>query len=443
MSNKKTDSTNLKKPKHVVRDSNIAWEKLDNTANLFPVIATEDMSNVYRISCILKEDVDRYALQEALNMVLPNLPTFQMRLKAGVFWYYFEENNRPTPLVLEEHSFPGAYINKSKNQQYMFRVTYYGKRINLEVFHALTDGSGGIIFLTEIVYQYLRLTHPEELKDEKNRISTGIFLDNEDSYLKNFKKSKRHAKGYKSSRAITITGERLEKNELGVVHSYMPVYQLKNAAKKYGATINQFLVGTFVYAVYKEYLREEPSKEPISCCVPVNLRPYYNSHTMKNFFAMVNAEFKPEKESYTYEEVIKIVVESLKSQITPENLNNILSYNVSNEANMILRLVPLVIKNIAIKQVYGASAHATTATITNIGNINVRDPYKEFIDRFTVILSMSKGQNMKGACCSFNGIMSFTFSSNLLSLSIQKCFFQMLAKEDIEVSIETNDVYYE
>ena len=92
---------------------------------------------------------------------------------------------------------------------------------------------------------------------------------------------------------------------------------------------------------------------------------------------------------------------------------------------------------------YGASAHATTATITNIGNINVRDPYKEFIDRFTVILSMSKGQNMKGACCSFNGIMSFTFSSNLLSLSIQKCFFQMLAKEDIEVSIETNDVYYE
>ncbi|MCR4717826.1 MAG: hypothetical protein K5656_11675 [Lachnospiraceae bacterium] len=421
----------------------MAWEKLDNTANLFPVIASENMSNVYRISAILKEDIDRVALQEAVNMVLPDLPTFQMRLKAGMFWYYFEENNRPTPLVLEEHSFPGAYINKSRNQQYMFRVTYFGKRINLEVFHALTDGYGGIIFLKEIVYQYLRLTHPEELKGEKNRISSGIFLDNEDSYLKNFKKANKHAKGYKSSKAVTITGERLGKGEVGIVHSYMPIYQLKNAAKKYGATINQFLVGTFVYAVYKEYLREEASKDPINCCVPVNLRPYYDSHTMKNFFVMVNAEFKPEKEKYSYEEVIKIVVDNLRGQINPENLNRILSYNVSNETNVILRLVPLVIKNFAIKRVFGASAHATTSTITNIGNIEVREPYKDFIDRFTVILSMSKGQNMKGACCSYNGIMSFTFSSNLISLSIQKCFFQMLAKNDIEISIETNDVYYE
>ena len=35
--------------KETYRDS-IRWDKLDNTANLFPSIAGESMTNVYRIS---------------------------------------------------------------------------------------------------------------------------------------------------------------------------------------------------------------------------------------------------------------------------------------------------------------------------------------------------------------------------------------------------------
>ena len=120
-----------------------AWEKLDNTALLFPVIATEGMSNVYRLSAILTEDVDPALLKEAQDKVLAQFLSFRMRLRTGVFWYYFEENDKKPPQVNEENDFPGAYINKSRNNQYLFRVTYYKKRINLEVFHALTDGFEG------------------------------------------------------------------------------------------------------------------------------------------------------------------------------------------------------------------------------------------------------------------------------------------------------------
>ena len=68
----------------------IRWDKLDNTAHLFPVIAGESMSNVYRISVILKEEVQRDILQEALNLVLPKFDGFNLRLRTGLFWYYFE-----------------------------------------------------------------------------------------------------------------------------------------------------------------------------------------------------------------------------------------------------------------------------------------------------------------------------------------------------------------
>ncbi len=438
---KKVSVEKAENQKKGLRREQLAWDKLDNTANLFPVIANEDMTNVYRISANLTEEVDRVLLQEALNRILSQFSVFRMRLRMGFFWYYFEENTRPAPIVRHEYSYPGAYIDKSRNNHYMFRVTYHDCRINLEVFHALTDGAGGILFLKELVYQYLRLRYPELLEQDKDKISSGIFLDKEDSYVKNFKKGQ--GKVYKSEKALTLQGERLAKGEVSVVHGYLPVDQLKAVSKKYGVTINQYLVGTFVYAIYKEYLKKKSSKIPIRCCVPVNLRPYYNSHTMKNFFAMVFATFTPEREDYTYEEVLDLVAKDLKEQVTPENLDKIMSYNVSNERNWILRAVPLVIKNFVLKQVYGMSTKATTSTVTNIGNIELKEPYRKYVDNFSAILSMSKGQNMKGTVCSYNGILTFTFSSVLFDTSIQKGFFQKLGEDGVTVTVESNDVCYE
>ena len=64
------------------------WDKLDNTAHLFPVIAGDDMTNVYRISVVLKEPVVGTILQDALDMVLPKFDGFNVRLRQGIFWYY-------------------------------------------------------------------------------------------------------------------------------------------------------------------------------------------------------------------------------------------------------------------------------------------------------------------------------------------------------------------
>ena len=124
----------------------IRWYKLDNTAHLFPVIAGENMTNVYRISVELQEDIMPEPLQEALDIVLPKFDVFNVRLRRGVFWFYFEENGKKAPKVHEENTFPCRFIRQNRNRSYMFRVTYYKKRINLEVFHILTDGMGHQFF---------------------------------------------------------------------------------------------------------------------------------------------------------------------------------------------------------------------------------------------------------------------------------------------------------
>ena len=168
-----------KKTKTIPRQ--VRWDKLDNTAHLFPSIAGESMTNVYRISVTLKEEVQVEFLQQALDMILPKFDGFNLRMRTGVFWYYFEENGKKAPKVTEEAMFPCRFIRQNKNRNYLFRVTYYKSRINLEVFHVLTDGMGGINFLRELTYQYLRLVHPELAEKEGIKsiafccISTGEF----------------------------------------------------------------------------------------------------------------------------------------------------------------------------------------------------------------------------------------------------------------------------
>jgi NRPS condensation-like uncharacterized protein len=162
---------------------------------------------------------------------------------------------------------------------------------------------------------------------------------------------------------------------------------------------------------------------------------------MKNFIAILAAEFRPEIDDYSFEEVLSIVCESLDRQMTKENLDDIISYNVSNEMNMTLRVIPLFIKNLAIKQVYAASSHSNTTTLTNIGNIVIREPYKQYVKGFSCLLSMSEGQNIKASVCSYDGVLNITFSSILTDTSIQRRFFQTLTKEGVPVAIQTNEIY--
>ncbi|MEY8515449.1 hypothetical protein AALC25_00705 [Lachnospiraceae bacterium 29-84] len=423
------------------RAREIKWAKLDNTANLFPVIAGEDMSNVYRISVTLKEQVRQELLQEALELVLPWFGVFKVRMRYGMFWYYFETNHKPAPRVKEEYRYPCQYISPNRNRNYLFRVNYYQNRINLEVFHVLTDGMGGITFLKELTYQYLRLAHPELRKKLGDGLCSDTSLNQEDSYLRNYRKS--HKKGYKTKRAFHVGGEKLNPLELGVMHGYMPTASLKEVCARHGVSVNEYLVSAFLWSIYQECLHGTPSKRPISSCVPVNLRPYFNSITLKNFFVIVSAVFWPEKEKYSFEEVVQIVAKSLREQITREHLENLFAYNVSNEKNIILRAVPLFIKSIAMRYVYHTSALANTTTVTNLGRIQVRGEYEKYIEGFAAVLSMSKGQNIKGTICSYQDTLVFTISSNLSDASVQRGFFRRLAEDGVPVRIETNGVYGE
>jgi NRPS condensation-like uncharacterized protein len=198
-----------------------------------------------------------------------------------------------------------------------------------------------------------------------------------------------------------------------------------------------------VWSVYTELLNAMPGKFPIRVAVPVNLRPYFDSNTTKNFFVMVSAEFAPVKEAYTFEEVVEAIKSSLKEQIQKEHLEELFSYSVSNQRNHFLRPVPLFLKNIVMRLVYRKSAYANTTTITNIGNIKIDGLYQPYIQGFDAFIAMSEGQSIKGTICSYQDTLVFTFSSIFSDTLVQKAFFRRITADGVDVAIETNGVYYE
>ena len=136
------------------------WRKLDNAALAFPLVTDKNDTRVFRFYCKLKETVDSEILQRALDQTMEKYPLFRAVLRKGLFWFYLERRDIDA-FVKEEKRPPCSSLYIPDKKSLLFQVSYYKNRINFEVYHALTDGTGAMNFLSELVQNYLILTHPE------------------------------------------------------------------------------------------------------------------------------------------------------------------------------------------------------------------------------------------------------------------------------------------
>ena len=305
------------------REKNPKWRKLDNTAKLFPVMANKHRTNVYRIAVTMKEDIDGDILHQALKEILPWFEAFTVRLRKGFFWPYFEDNHRPVT-VTEEDTWPCQYINPQAGDRYMFRVSYYKKRINLEVFHAITDGLGAVNFLKELAYCYLDLKNGKTFKPNGVGIpSSDCYHALEDSYVKNYKDLA--AKSYSKEKAFQIKDDRLPYGVMNVMHGHLDNAGMKKVCREKNASTTQILAAMLIYTIYQEYFRNSKSKNAIALNLPVNLRNFFDSETTMNFFAVTNISFRPGREEACFEQILQEVKKQMTEKITKERMEELIS----------------------------------------------------------------------------------------------------------------------
>ncbi len=417
------------------------WHRLDNTANIFPTISNKRFSSVYRVAVRLKEDIVPETLKKALEQTLPLFANFRVRLKRGLFWYYFETNKK-SPIIEQEQYIPCGYIDPASNNHYLFKVKYFKARISLEVFHAITDGAGALHFLKEITYAYIRLDNPDKTFESTSPAQApSATLHLEDSYIKNYEKQTLSQQP--SKRSLHIRGERLPVFVISIIHGYIPLKDLSDLCKKNNASITQYLCAVMLWCIYKEYVNAQNRRYPVGITVPVNLRPFFGSTTGMNFFSLVSIRHLFERDDYTFGEMLEIVGEQFKKQLTKENFSRKIAYNVSAEKNIFIRCMPLPLKSLLLKFSYLNSAKASTTTLSNVGRIDVEDEFKEYIEAFEVLLNASNSEPIKCTFCSYGGTSAFAFTSRLKDTSLQRAFFRKLASDGLNITIESNGAYDE
>lgn len=416
------------------------WYKLDNAAKVFPGQDTSSWSNVFRLSATLKERIDPELLEKALEKTMPRFPSFDVRMRAGFFWHYLEKNPYGAPPVMPDIANPCQRFRRKENRGYLFKVYYYENRISVEFYHSMTDGFGASRFFMTLVAVYLRLTG----KDIPN--GDAVYDVNEkprpeeleDSYSKNCRSNAKAKRIQKFT--YHFKGERLPKHYLNVTTGLMPVAAIKEKAAEHGVTVTEYLAAVLLWVMYNLQKQEENNKEKhVGIQIPVNVRPFFKSETLRNFMLCYSFQIDPKMGEYTLPEIIKLLSLYLRYINNEKELQAMMNGNMGIEKNPIMRILPSVLKDFGVSVVYKiAGEKATSCLLSNVGIIKAPKEMEQYIEKLVLVMGPAMINGARCGSLSYNGTLAFSISNIYKSPKIQREFFTTLVKLGIPVKIESN-----
>ncbi len=422
-------------------DRNFNWFRLDNAAKIYPASHNRYWSNLFRLSATLYEEVDLKILEEAIKNTIPRFPSMAARLSEGVFWYYLRPVSEP-PAIMAEYSYPLAYMTKKEMKTCAFRVIVYRNRIALELFHSLTDGTGGLIFLKSLVAEYLELKHKIEIPCTHGILSRKEqprHYETEDSFLKNAAPIKETRK---DTDAWKIDGTPEEDGFLNITNFQMSSELIHDMARQKKVSVNTFLTAVLMKAILNLQfdLIQNPKKyKPVKVLIPINLRPIFSSRTLRNFALYTIPEIDPRLGDYSLDEIINIVHHKVGTYATKKNMSKMIETNVADERTWVLRIIPLFIKNFVMKMVFNSVGEKKSClSFSNLGEIRVPDEMKQYIDRIDFILGPQAQAPYNCSAYSYRGILNVTFSRDIKEARLENYFFRELQRLGVEVTVQSN-----
>ncbi len=408
-----------------------AWSRLDNAAKIFPPTAYGSNTGVFRLSCELTEPVDPVKLQKALDDMLECFPHMRVVLRRGVFWYYLEQTETH-PTVVEEHAPPCAALYHG-SRSLLFEVSWWKSKVNIDVFHVLSDGSGAITFFQYLITTYLQICYPKQ--GTFFNPGASVYTRTEDGFSKYYKPhSGRHTS---QEYAYRIKGFRQPNRGLNILEGVADIREVISAAHRYNATLTVYLCALLTCAIRGE-MRQRDLSRPVVLTVPVNLRSYFPTDTARNFFGTIRVSYDFAKGSGELEDIICKISRAFASELTPQRLSERMNALSALEHNPVLCSIPLVLKNPVLQLSGLMSARGETAALSNIGRIQIPEAYASYIKGFGAFMST---RSMQLCTCTFGNSFHMGFTSAFQSPEIQRLFFKMMADAGIALEIRSNACY--
>ncbi len=414
--------------------------KLDVAAKLFPAVTNKNNSSVFRVSVILKEEIDPRILQLAANMIYERFNLFFFRLRKGFFWHYFDKNHVYFTVEREQSS-PCATIIAHENKNFIIKVLYFGNRISVEAFHSVTDGGGVYEYLKSLTYYYLTIKHgPIEPEGKVCLFNEFDVNSDEDSFIKNFSDLKKIKKESKKNvqNSFRIQGVKFSKGGYRAITGMLSVAELKDCCKIHGCTVTAFLVATLMKSIYIEQQQNSLSKAPIVVSIPVNLRKVFNSNTLKNFFGVVNVGYKIFEDT-TLQEIIESITQQMELALDESQLGEASGQNVKISNHVILKHTPLIVKNMIVPVGFNVIGETKkTISISNIGIVSFPSEAEKYIEHTEMMLYPTPKSPINCAISTFKDKLSVNFMSSITDCSVIRNFFRTISAQGLTTTIYSN-----
>jgi NRPS condensation-like uncharacterized protein len=412
------------------------WYRVDNVAKVFLASYNNRDTRSFRVSCTLKEEIEPELLNMALKQAVQERPQYQVTIHKGLFWHYMEESEiEPEVTEEDDRPCPRLYGPEFRGRLH-YRVTWYYDRINLDMFHALSDGNGGVEFLNLIVYNYLKLKSRGKLKDVVTGTGATTESLDEDSFKQFYKKEGGIIpQSTARKKAYSIRGLKLPYDQVRFFEVHMPVDKLLKLAKQTGASLTSYLGARLMRAIYDDMPLIQRSR-PITISMPVNLRNFYPSFTSRNFFnsVYVSHEFKGDE---SLDSLAKEFDEKLKGELTPEMIEKRMNNYEKIENLLFVRMVPLFIKNPVVNLFNKREDKGITAVISNLGRLRVPEEVSEYIETYSCYCSTEK---LFLTCSSCGNDFVIGISSAYRNTAVLRNFLSGFADDGLEVTLYATEV---
>jgi NRPS condensation-like uncharacterized protein len=365
---------------------NSDWYKMDNVAKVFLASYNKRNPRSIRVSCVLNESIDRDTLERALTLTVKERPQFQVRIRRGFFWNYLERTD-VMPVAVPESlgPCPSLYGGSYKGVLH-YLVSYYNNRINIDMAHAISDGTGAFTLLKLLVFNYLKLRYPEEMEgaslqdtassDDRFRNSYDHFYDDNGSPAILPKQILN-----KKKKAFHIQSLKLPYNQLRYIEAHTEADKLLEKAREMNVSLTSLLGAMLILAISVD-MPTRQRKHPITISIPVNLRNFFPSSTLRNFFNNIDISHFIDG-SETLEALALEFDRELKESTTPERIKEQMNRYQNIEQLFLARMVPLFIKQPVVRFFSKRETGRVTAILSNLGRITMPAETAKYISGFT------------------------------------------------------------
>ncbi len=404
------------------------FHKLDNIGTFYASTSSKPNPDVFRFAVELSDDINEELLTKALKATVKDFPIFNSALRMGLFWYYLKEED-DIPKV-EEENLPVCARLDLYADDVLYRVSYYRNRINLEVSHILSDGRGTMEFFTSLVENYVILRY--KLKKVSLTYKATLLEREEDSFDKYYEKTDTPKKD--KNKIYNLNDKKLKRNKMRFIEMHMDTKKVIKLSKDNKTTMTVFLTGVLIRSIIKT-MKFKDKGQTIRIAIPVDLRGYYYSKTIKNFFGLAFITYKYKGEIPELSEIIESVSEQLKDALDKNNLVKRTNQMYSLVTNVVIRSIPLVIKNVGLRVIDEFIGKNTTSNVSNLGKITFNSEVEKYVKSFA---AMTTSEDLQFVVSSFKDDLCISATTRFSKNNVLNYFVQELKSYDIEININTN-----